>query len=261
MRKKRTYFHLLLLILLLALTGCQIGTTTPVIPGDGGPPNDETDSEGSNGGETVPQFGTLTGTVFDGVSGLSFWSGTATVNGKTIAIRNGLFQASNLPTGNYKVRVSKAFYHNKEISVTIKPGNNVVQVPMTVIFNHADLDLFARLVHAEARGEIYRGQVAVAASVLNRVLHHNYPNTLRGVIVQRVNGVVQYSPVADGSINLSAAPNAKNAVLDALVGWDPSNGATGFFAPAKVANRNNWVWKQTPIIDIGNHRFFRGNID
>jgi N-acetylmuramoyl-L-alanine amidase len=50
-------------------------------------------------------------------------------------------------------------------------------------------------------------------------------------------------------------------VWDALVGWDPSQGATGFFAPAKVSNRSNWVWKQVHLVQIGNHLFFRSQID
>jgi N-acetylmuramoyl-L-alanine amidase len=50
-------------------------------------------------------------------------------------------------------------------------------------------------------------------------------------------------------------------VKDALAGWDPSQGATGFFAPAKVPNRRNWVWQQVPIVQIGNHLFFKAQID
>src|SRR5690606_14794420 len=47
-----------------------------------------------------------------------------------------------------------------------------------------DLNLLARLIHGEARGEPYIGQVAVGAVVLNRVRDPRFPNTIAGVIYQ-----------------------------------------------------------------------------
>ena len=122
-------------------------------------------------------------------------------------------------------------------------------------FSQEDIDLFARLVHSEAAGEPYTGQVAVAASVLNRLESSRYPNTLRGVILQVVNGHYQYSPVLDGRINLPANQTAYNAVYDALQGWDPSGGALGFYNPYKT--NNQWVRQQPVTTAIGNHVFFR----
>ena len=48
----------------------------------------------------------------------------------------------------------------------------------------ADHRLLSKLVYAEARGETYKGQVAVAAVVLNRVASASFPNTISGVIYQ-----------------------------------------------------------------------------
>lgn len=121
--------------------------------------------------------------------------------------------------------------------------------------SQADVDLFARLVHAESAGEPYTGQVAVAATVLNRVKDSRYPDTVRGVIMQVWAGYFQYSPVEDGRINLPAAATAYRAVQDALNGSDPSLGATGFYNPAKTTNQ--WVRIQPVTIAIGNHLFFR----
>ena len=50
--------------------------------------------------------------------------------------------------------------------------------------NSSDLNLLARVVYAEARGEVYAGQVAIAAVVLNRVKSSSFPNTIAGVIYQ-----------------------------------------------------------------------------
>lgn len=118
----------------------------------------------------------------------------------------------------------------------------------------AEIDLLSRLVTAEAEGEVYLGQVAVAATVLNRVKDPRFPNTVEGVIYQYVNGIPQFSPVEDGRINLPATPQAKQAVLDALSGDDPSNGALGFFNPEKTSNL--WVRAQPVTAAIGNHLFF-----
>lgn len=122
-------------------------------------------------------------------------------------------------------------------------------------FNNGEIDLFARLVHSEAAGEPYRGMVAVAASVLNRMKSFQYPNTLSGVINQVVGGYYQYSPVLDGRINLPACQQSYQAVYEALEGTDPSGGALGFYNPRKTSNQ--WVRQQPVTTTIGNHVFFR----
>lgn len=83
----------------------------------------------------------------------------------------------------------------------------------------SDLNLLSRLVYGEARGEQYKGQVAVAAVVLNRVKSSSFPNTVAGVIYQ--SGA--FDVVKDGQINLSPNKTAISAAQDALNGWDPSN--------------------------------------
>lgn len=122
-------------------------------------------------------------------------------------------------------------------------------------FSDADIDLFARIVHAEAEGESFIGQVAVAASILNRIRSELYPNTMSGVVYQVEGGAYQYSPVLDGRINRPAGDGAKRAILEALAGNDPTGGATGFFNPAKTSNR--WVRSRPVTTVIGSHVFFR----
>jgi len=239
MKRKYLFFSFAMLLILM-LSGCVNSGSSP---------------QGMKGG-------TLSGLVLDSSSGLSLWGGQAAIAGKKVQISGGKFEIKNIPAGTYTLTVSKPHYQEKKIQVTIDGRSSTVEVKMQPIYTKAHLDLFVRLVHAESRGEPYEGQVAVAASILNRVLHRNYPNSLYGVITQRDSrGYAQYSPIDDGSINSPAGQSAKDAVADALAGWDPSQGATGFFAPAKVPNRNNWVWKQTAIVQIGNHLFFRAKID
>ncbi|ACX52720.1 cell wall hydrolase SleB [Ammonifex degensii KC4] len=96
--------------------------------------------------------------------------------------------------------------------------------------SRSDLDLLARLITAEADGEPYIAKVAVGAVVLNRVKKPGFPKTIPGVIYQVVDGHYQFEPVLNGWINRPASPEAYQAALDALSGWDPTNGATYFYA-------------------------------
>ena len=89
----------------------------------------------------------------------------------------------------------------------------------------SDLNLLARTVYSEARGEPYAGQVAVAAVVLNRVKSSSFPNTIAGVIYQKG----AFTAVSDGQINLTPNQTAYNAARDALNGWDPSYGSIYYF--------------------------------
>lgn len=52
-------------------------------------------------------------------------------------------------------------------------------------FSSSDVDLLAKIISAESRGEPYQGQVAVGAVILNRIEHPSFPNTLAGVIYRR----------------------------------------------------------------------------
>ena len=113
----------------------------------------------------------------------------------------------------------------------------------------AQLDLLARLISAEARGEPYSGQVAVGAVVLNRVRHPSFPNTVSGVIYQ--NGA--FSCINDGQFDQPVAASAYRAAQDALNGWDPSGGAIYYFNPAKTTSK--WIWSRPLIVAIGSHRF------
>ncbi|KYO63986.1 cell wall hydrolase [Thermovenabulum gondwanense] len=122
-------------------------------------------------------------------------------------------------------------------------------------FSARDIELLARLVYAEARGEPYIGQVAVAASVLNRIKSPLYPNSIPEVIFQIEGGRYQYSCVPDGQINLVPDETARKAVYDALSGFDPSKGAIGYYNPKKT--NDLWVRQRPVTVIIGDHVFFK----
>ena len=111
------------------------------------------------------------------------------------------------------------------------------------------VDLLARVISAEARGEPYSGQVAVGAVILNRVEHPSFPNTIAGVVYQPG----AFTCMVDGQFNEPVAESAVRAARDALNGVDPSGGAIYYFNPATATS--SWIWSRPLILQIGNHRF------
>ena len=112
-----------------------------------------------------------------------------------------------------------------------------------------DLNLMANAVYGEARGEPYIGQVAVAAVILNRVESPSFPNTVSGVIFQPG----AFTAVADGQIWLTPNETAKQAVRDALNGYDPTDGCIYYFNPETATSK--WIWSRPQVKKIGKHIF------
>ncbi len=116
-------------------------------------------------------------------------------------------------------------------------------------FSSSDVDLLAKIISAESRGEPYQGQVAVGAVILNRIEHPSFPNTLAGVIYQPG----AFSCLYDGGVNAPVADSAYRAARDAINGNDPSGGAVYYYNPAKSTSK--WIFSRPVITVIGNHRF------
>ncbi len=167
----------------------------------------------------------------------------------------GLFKAN--VTGYYGEitrNAVKAFQKQQGITqtgtagpITLKAlGISIGTVPAAT---EANIDLLARIISAEARGEPYVGQVAVGAVILNRIEHPSFPDTLAGVIYQ--NGA--FTAVTDGQFNQPVSPSAYNAARDALNGWDPTNGCIYYYNPNKTSNK--FIWSRQVVTVIGAHRF------
>ncbi len=113
----------------------------------------------------------------------------------------------------------------------------------------ANVNLLARIINGEARGEPYEGQVAVGAVVLNRVKSSSFPNTIAGVIYQQG----AFTAVNDGQIHAGMYSSSYNAARDALNGWDPSGGAIYYYNPSTATS--SWIWSRPVIKTIGRHVF------
>lgn len=116
-------------------------------------------------------------------------------------------------------------------------------------YTQDDWDMLAQVVYGEARGEIYDGQVAVAAVVLNRLEDEAFPNTIRGVVFQKN----AFTCISDGQYYLSPNRTAYEAALEAMQGSDPTNGCLYYWNPATATSR--WIWTRRIEMRIGNHVF------
>lgn len=112
-----------------------------------------------------------------------------------------------------------------------------------------DIHLLARLIHAEARGEPFEGQVAVGAVLMNRMRNPRFPKTLEQNIFKRG----EFCTVRDGQIWMNPNEQAIKAARLAAEGWDPTNGAHYFYNPAKTTSR--WIWSRPVVHRIGQHVF------
>ncbi|MGF7088932.1 N-acetylmuramoyl-L-alanine amidase [Kroppenstedtia sanguinis] len=136
--------------------------------------------------------------------------------------------------------------------MTPSHGNQVADKAATkdkVSLSQEDRQWMARAVYSEARGEPYKGQVAVASVIINRMQSDKFPNTAKGVIMQKG----AFTAVDDGQIWMNPDSDAKKAVEDAAKGWDPSSHALYYFNPDTATSK--WIWSRPQIHKIGKHIF------
>ena len=115
--------------------------------------------------------------------------------------------------------------------------------------NIDEMDIMAKVIYSEARGEPYEGQVAVGAVVMNRIQSPQFPDTIEGVVFQPN----AFTAVADGQYWLTPNRTAYLAALDAVRGWDPSRGSLYYFNPDTATSA--WIWTRPQNLKIGRHIF------
>jgi len=143
----------------------------------------------------------------------------------------------------------KRFQNDYGLAVDGIAGPRSWQMLKMVSANQAEIELLARIIYAEARGESYVGQVAVGAVVMNRLAAQGFPDTIRGVIEQPG----AFTAVDDGQYWLTPDDTAYKAALDAVRGYDPTKDALYYFNPVTATSK--WIWSRTKTIQIGNHIF------
>ncbi|MED1469771.1 cell wall hydrolase [Bacillus salipaludis] len=146
----------------------------------------------------------------------------------------------------FGVSISKIKKVNGIKNNRLTPGEKII-IPKQI--SQKEKDLLARLVTAEAKGEPYKGKVAVAAVVLNRVKNDQFPDSIHQVIYQKR----QFQPVDNGMINKPAVEDAKKAVNEALAKNGQITDALYFYNPDKTDSK--WLRSKKTIKKIGHHRF------
>ena len=122
-------------------------------------------------------------------------------------------------------------------------------------YDEEELYWLSRIISAESRGEPLLGQLAVGNVVLNRVLHENYPDTIREVVFDEKHGV-QFEPVSNATVYEEPVPISVLAAKMCLEGARVVEDCLYFFAPALSPGTwivENGIYHTT----IGCHRFYR----
>lgn len=126
-----------------------------------------------------------------------------------------------------------------------------------------ELWCLATAVYFEARGEAYRGQVAVAQVVLNRVKDHRYPETICGVVFQNQNrrNACQFSFACDGIPETvterkpwDQAEEIATKVASGELYLTEVGDATHYHA---TYVRPAWAPRMTKVTQIGLHVFYK----
>lgn len=159
------------------------------------------------------------------------------------------FQRKNGLTVDGKVGPATAAALGVTLSGSSSSSSSSAAASSSSTIISADHRLLAKLVYAEARGEPYKGQVAVAAVVLNRVRSASFPNTVSGVVYQQN----AFTCVNNGSINNTPDSSCIRAALDALNGWDPTGGCLYYYNSKTAVD--SWIRTRTVKTVIGNHSF------
>lgn len=136
-----------------------------------------------------------------------------------------------------------------EKTLALLPPDNMLS---RMDVSREDIIQLAYLINGEARGESFKGKVAVGAVVLNRVKSDKFPNSIREVILQEG----QFSCISDGQANLYPMKSSIAAAKAALLGYDPTNGALFFYNP-KIATNVAWISERPVVARIGQHVFAR----
>ncbi|WP_085524171.1 cell wall hydrolase [Tuberibacillus sp. Marseille-P3662] len=128
----------------------------------------------------------------------------------------------------------------------IYPGQNI----QLYAISEEEHRLLAKLVHAEARGEPFKGKVSVAAVVLNRVSSNEFPDNIHDVIYQDH----QFTPVANGTLAQADPSDDDYKAVDQAIAKRGSGKGSLFFYNPDLAD-SQFLEGLTTTTVIGNHVF------
>lgn len=124
--------------------------------------------------------------------------------------------------------------------------------PLTLQAVDKEFDCLVRNVYQEARGESYKGKLAVALVTINRTKSERFPSTLCGVVYQKsqFSWTKNYSKV---KINVKQWQESKDAAFAAYMN---NNILGSFYATHFHTKQVNPNWGLRKVATIGNHIFY-----
>lgn len=140
---------------------------------------------------------------------------------------------------------------------------SIFDTPVSMKVSERQFECLAEAVYFEARGESYRGQVAVAQVVLNRVKSDIYPSTICGVVYQNQSwrNACQFSFACDGIPERVTEPEAWKTAKEVA-----TKVLRGDLYLTEVANATHyhanyvrpvWAGRMKKMTTIGLHIFYR----
>lgn len=133
--------------------------------------------------------------------------------------------------------------HIKLLSV-IEPAENEIPLDLD------NISLLARIIEAEARGEGFKGKLAVGNVIVNRIKADGFPDELQAVIYQPR----QFQPVSNGAIYNTPSKQSVRASIEVIQGERVLPENVLFFFNPDLTN-DNWIRTREPYGRIGNHIF------
>ncbi len=119
-------------------------------------------------------------------------------------------------------------------------------------YSEEDLYWLSRIISAESKGESLRGKIAVGNVVLNRVVHPDFPDTVKGVIFE----AGQFTPVKNGTLYDTPTSESVEAAKRCLDGETVTADALYFCNPAIATG--TWMQRNcTYCMTIGNQAFYK----
>lgn len=143
----------------------------------------------------------------------------------------------------------KKFQKNYGLPADGYAGNDTWAALKKYTLNRAELDIMARTIYGEARGESFQGQVAVGAVIMNRIQSAQFPNNIQDVVFQPG----AFTAVDDGQYWLTPNASAYLAAEEAVRGWDPTYNSLYYFNPVTATSK--WIWSRPQTVQIGKHIF------
>lgn len=221
-------------------------------------------------GDTLYTVGRLFGTSADTLKSNNSLSSDMIYPGQIIDVPASIYTVKSgdtlfLIAKNNGITLSALQKANNKWDSLLYPGQKLllpagaqtsVSAPHQTVISYTskEVDLLARLITAEARGESYEAMVAVGAVVVNRVQSPQWPSGISDVIYHVTGGYHQFTPVKNGEINIAPTDLAIKAAWAALYDSDPSKGALFFFDNTST---NQWLWSKPITARIGNMVFAR----